>query len=127
MARKKGSGFNMKFSGFKSTEESSTTTQPTEAELIAQAEARFGEGVKVPQYSEEETQSGVRVQQRGRGFQSGTWGQESQASKKKYIEKGIKEDLQLDRKLKSLGMSNYDAYLKKLKTHRVVKGEWVKK
>tara|TARA_R110000823_G_C15823479_1_gene489497 strand:+ start:398 stop:1009 length:612 start_codon:yes stop_codon:yes gene_type:complete len=65
--------------------------KPTEAELIAQAEARFGEGVKVPQYNREETENAKHMYGDANmgNFQGKTWSELSPSQKKKEIEKSI--------------------------------------
>tara|TARA_Y100001973_G_C5157874_1_gene311858 strand:+ start:919 stop:1335 length:417 start_codon:yes stop_codon:yes gene_type:complete len=91
------------------------TDKPTEAELIAQANKQFGEGVKVPQYNKEQTNDAKQMYNNTRTFQSGTWNDLSENEKKKYFEKGIKASKQRA------------ANVKKKKTHKIVKGVWVPK
>ena len=64
--------------------------KPTEAELIAQAEARFGDGVKVPQYNKDQTLDGKQIYSNSRNFNSPIWNELSEKRKKTYLEKGVK-------------------------------------
>ena len=64
--------------------------KPTEAELIAQADARFGGGVKVPQYNKDQTLDGKQIYSNSRNFNSPIWNELSEKRKKTYLEKGVK-------------------------------------
>ena len=88
-------------------------TEPTEEELIAQADAQFGEGVNVKQYSDRETKLGQRYHSNRRTPQTPTWWTLSSDQQKRIIDKA------------KAGLAERDAYRKKSETHKIVKGEWV--
>ena len=67
-------------------------TEPTEEELVAAAEKKWGkEGIKVKQFSDAEYKIGERDYKARRSFQSDTWESLSDAEKKKSIARGLKE------------------------------------
>ena len=61
-------------------------TEPTKEELVAMADAKFGDNLKVKQVSDKDYKAGERDYKARRSFQSDTWSSLSDAKKKAQIE-----------------------------------------